>query len=401
MRNININNRMIKSKFLFLVLSVIIVGCQSSKQKQQAGNLPVINISKSYPKKEIRLQDIADIEYVPLETTDDVLLGDLPTLTHVSDKYIIAYNLGEGTIFVFNRNGTIFSYFDRRGQGGEEYIGITAGGIKFDEKNEEIFVLSNQNSRIFVYSVSGEYKRTLQYSSDLAITEAYLFDDETLLVYDDFRPYRDVNSTKPYMLMSKKDGSIVPELAIHLPVRYADRVYIDLGNNMTTSARISTPNRRYFGKDHVIADISSDTIYLLSQNRELNPILVHTPSVHSSDPGMVWTTPFITDKFILLHITALDYIAAEKGAIVPSKTLIYEFETGEISEVSFVDVNRGMRQWIPSFFPATAKNMDARCFQVPNLKAAYEEKLLKGELEKLVATLDEDDNPVVMIVKFK
>jgi hypothetical protein len=36
-----------------------------------------------------------------------------------------------------------------------------------------------------------------------------------------------------------------------------------------------------------------------------------------------------------------------------------------------------------------------------SLSAAYRRKQLNGELEKLVATLDEEDNPVVMIVKFK
>ena len=55
-----------------LLLFILLTGCQSGNQKPQTGNLPVIDLSKNYPKKEIRLQDIADIEYVPLETKDDV-----------------------------------------------------------------------------------------------------------------------------------------------------------------------------------------------------------------------------------------------------------------------------------------------------------------------------------------
>jgi hypothetical protein len=39
--------------------------------------------------------------------------------------------------------------------------------------------------------------------------------------------------------------------------------------------------------------------------------------------------------------------------------------------------------------------------QVPMLKTAAEERQLKGDLEKLVATLDEEDNPIIMIVTFK
>jgi hypothetical protein len=38
---------------------------------------------------------------------------------------------------------------------------------------------------------------------------------------------------------------------------------------------------------------------------------------------------------------------------------------------------------------------------IPRLKESYENNQLKGELEQLVASLDEEDNPIVMIVKFK
>jgi hypothetical protein len=43
----------------------------------------------------------------------------------------------------------------------------------------------------------------------------------------------------------------------------------------------------------------------------------------------------------------------------------------------------------------------ANLIQLPTLRTALEEKKLKGDLEKLVASLDEEDNPVVMIVKFR
>ena len=75
-----------------IFLSVMLFGCRFlGSQKPKAGDLPVIDVSKTYPKKEIRLQDIADIEYIPLETTDDVLL-DRTVLSYLSDKYIIAHD---------------------------------------------------------------------------------------------------------------------------------------------------------------------------------------------------------------------------------------------------------------------------------------------------------------------
>ena len=46
------------------IILLILWGCQSGNQKPETGNLPVIDLSKNYPKKEIRLQDIADIENI-------------------------------------------------------------------------------------------------------------------------------------------------------------------------------------------------------------------------------------------------------------------------------------------------------------------------------------------------
>ena len=45
--------------------------------------------------------------------------------------------------------------------------------------------------------------------------------------------------------------------------------------------------------------------------------------------------------------------------------------------------------------------MTAGLIDTALLKEAIDEGKLKGELEKLVETLDEEDNPVLMIMKFK
>jgi len=85
---------------------------------------------------------------------------------------------------------------------------------------------------------------------------------------------------------------------------------------------------------------------------------------------------------------------------------MYEFETGEISELSILDydydVGSRMRNWRPRSSPAIAKNMTAELIWPSSIINAYKAKQLKkGDIEKLAKTLDEDDNPVVRIIKFK
>ena len=356
-----------------------------------------IDLSKKYAHREVHLQSIADIEYVALETTDDVLLSGNCRLAYVSDKYIIVWQSTQGDIFIFNRNGTIAFHINRKGQSGEEYNMISC--VVFDENNEELFVFDGLSSRrILVYSLTGEYKRVLRYTENLLLA-AYNFDDETFLVFDEkgvsARDWQEgTYSDTPYQFMSKKDGSIVSKLDIKLPVRYT--TVFKFGE--WTNVHIPPYNRYYYGQDFVIGDYSSDTIYKLSKNKELKPFLVRKPSVHSSNPLTVWTSLLTTDMFSIIIKVKKD----ETNNAFPIDTLIHDFKTGETNNVTFINEDLPLVKWSKDAFVfIPQKNVAASLMQVPTLKTVAEEKQLKGELEKLVATLDIEDNPIVIIVKFK
>ena len=55
----------------FLLYIVLSVSAQNGKQPTNR-SLPVVDITKDYPKKEMVLKDFVTVEYIPLETTDDV-----------------------------------------------------------------------------------------------------------------------------------------------------------------------------------------------------------------------------------------------------------------------------------------------------------------------------------------
>jgi len=400
-------------KIFFLIL--VLAGCQSgNKESGQTKELPVIDISKNYPEKTIMLQDVADIEYIPLETTDDVLLNQYCQISYISDKYIIVYeSLLSNDIFVFDRKGKIISHFNRKGQGGEEYSAIWPGGVVFDDKTEEIFVFAPD--RIVVYSLNGKFIRKIT-PTDLNINRAFSFDDESLLVY--FEDYRKLleNTTEnpnrlisPYRLISKKDGSLIAVLNVNLPVIYSYMVSIPIefadGQMGTSAAKIDVLYNMQYGDDYVIADRSSDTIYRLTSKRELTPILVRKPSVHSSEPRTIWTSYFTTEKFILLQTYILDLKALEKNIKKEPVTLIHDFETGETNRVKFNDVELFSTMWLPAGVIVgpcdLPKNTTAILLEPSLLKRFEKGNLLKGMLKELVSNLDEDDNPVVAIYKFK
>jgi len=375
-------------------------GSQIIISQSKTVDLPVIDISKTYPKIEKRLQDIADIEYIPLETTDDILLSDHDALSYVSDKYLMVHAIVRGDIFVFNRNGTIYSHFNHKGQSGREYSWIK-GGVIFDENNEEIFVCSQS---IQVYSLTGEYKRTLKINTMDNEMKVFNFDDEELLVYDDVNvdPFlKGDYKTNPYSLISKKDGSLISVLDIHLPKRYSTRIAQIDDKGRWAPRQIYYPCSMNFGPDFVIADISSDTLYLLTQSKELRPLLIRTPSVHSSEPRLIWVTFFATEKFVLIGKFPIDFNSRGGGGRI--SCLMYEFETGETRAWTGIDVDAEItkRSWTPLGISSNEKNMTAQLIWPSSIIIAYKTKQLKGDIEKIAMTLNEDDNPVVRIIKFK
>jgi hypothetical protein len=390
-----------KINHLILLISFFLIGNQVVSSQLQANHVPVFDFKKNYSQKKLRLHDMADIEYVQLETTDDILLSGMASLSAVTKKYILVHEPQLGDIFVFDRNtGKLYSYFNHKGQSGMEYTWIKDGTI-LDEEREEIFVCSHF---IQVYSLKGEYKRTLKINLFEGDKKVLNFDDKSLLIYDDvvIEPGREKETKKdPYRLVSKKDGSLISILGIHFQKRYSNAIAQPVKNGWRPY-KFTYPQNMYFGTDIIIADISSDTLFQLSSDKELKPLLIRKPSIHASDPLNIWINLLTTDKFMLFGTFLLDFNSS--GGKIPM--FIYEYETKEISKVSILDAEYDTKPWSPGKWspdacPAIAKNMSADLIQVSSVLDAYKGKRLKGNGEQVAKKLKEDDNPVVRIIKFK
>ena len=77
-----------KVNLISVVLLFALAGC--GKDKQSTDELVTINVSKDYPEKELILQDIMDVEYIALETTDEFITHG--NVMDVDEKFIIVKN---------------------------------------------------------------------------------------------------------------------------------------------------------------------------------------------------------------------------------------------------------------------------------------------------------------------
>lgn len=394
---------LIKKALPCVAAIAVFSSCGGGQQAANDNGLVTVDIAADYPKDKIRLQDIADVEYVPLAMSDEVLLNSNDRLFHLSDRYIMVY--GRDNIFVFNRAGEIVSHFNRRGRGPGEYASI--GDIVFDEAADEIFV-ADIPEKIEVYTTTGQHRRTITLPAKSAF-RLYDFDGEALLVCDDGRmPATNgkANPT-PFQLVSKTDGTIVETLPITMPERYSTTAFRQLtgGDGVTRNMPVLmiTTNNRLGSSNFTLTDISSDTVYTYTRERALTPAFVRKPSVHASEPRVVWGMELVTDSFVVFEVQTLDFDSALAGSYPPIRSLKYDYGTGSVTNIEFTDDNNPSAQYSNYGYDRTdaPANTAVRMLDPLKLKETHEKGELKGPLAEIAVNMKEDDNPVVMIVKFK
>jgi len=261
--------------------------------------LPVIDLTKNYPEMDF-IMDEVDKEFIPLETSANVLADRDFKIEYVSDNRIVGTNRNRGDILIFGRDGKIISYFNHKGKSGIDYSNIVS--IVYDEANKEIFVADHFfKNRCAVYSEDGKFLRQFYFPPKSWITELYNFDEQTLLVYNGYNDNKsadDINQKMPYVFLSKKDGKVVSRVDVSLPKRIDDS-HITYQAPDEIRAITITPNRNIkYGQELIIADRSSDTVFLFTQDKKLTPLFVRTPSAFDEDHIIVMSVHFKTERYL-------------------------------------------------------------------------------------------------------
>ena len=244
-------------KFSFILFLALL--CSACSDNQMQDDLVTIDVTASYPEKKLVLQDFMDVEYIPLETTDDILCAG--SVWAVSEHLILATNFNQdGNIFLFDReSGKALRKINHKGQSGEEYT--SALGFILDEENNELYVSDTYGRKIFVYDLEGNFKRRLSWEDDFMFSEIFDFNQEYLIAHDELNE----NSTSPrskqaFMLLSKQNGSITK--TIQIPFKDKKSIIIrtpvdDSGMCYAYAPSTSHPVVPYFD-DFMLAEYSSD-----------------------------------------------------------------------------------------------------------------------------------------------
>lgn len=375
---------------LFLMMGLL--GCV---EKEEKTNVITVDVTTTYPKKELVLQDLMDVEYIPLETNDEFITQG--SVMAIGEKYILVKNWShDGNIFVFDRKtGKGIRKINRKGQGDGEYSFIN--GIILDEDNNEMFVNCASTKKIYVYDLSGNFKRDFKHVEGGEYLEVFNYDKNNLICYDMSLYYKEGQPREEnrsyHLIISKQDGSVTQK--IYIPFDVIKTPVVQKGGAVAmTSIRFIIPYR----KEWLLVETSSDTVYnYVPEKNQLNPFLIKSPT---RDLEILLTMGVVTDRYCFMHTVKKDFdFTTGRGFLITD--LMYDKQENAVFEANVLNGDFVEKQNVDMLSdPMNGDEIVAiQPLAANKIVDAYKNDGLKGKLKEIAAGLDEESNPVIMLVK--
>ena len=372
-----------------LLLASMLLSCGGGKgeaQKQKVSDgLWTFDVTKEYPTKEIYIQDIADVDYIPLETNDSILWRGREVL-YLDDDYIVGANRNNGVYF-HDGKGKALNMFNKMGQGPKEYSDMYK--VQYDKKSDEIYI--NDMFKYYVYDKEGNFKRSFQGIEDKLysrIEQFFILNEDELIQY---------NYNNHYTRVSRLTGEHLGD--IKLGVADSTTTLLFRKNNMIFNTIVS-----HFTKDkegYIITSFPSDTTYLLTSNLQLKPIGVRIPPVSSQDVPVFLLPVKNTPRYYFMSTIKKEDSFPTKAYMMDKKTNQIYYLKDYFKNKDYIGLKVHLDMFGPSVLANLPNNVCVQSLNITKLCEAYEEGKLSGKLKDIAANLKEDDNPVLMIIKFR
>lgn len=381
----------------YIAALTLLVGCTGNKgADHQTGELITIDVTADYPEKELILQDFMDVEYIPLDNSDEYITQGV--VKAVGKEHILAKNWkNDGDIFVFDRKtGNGIRKINRKGGSGEEYTGIT--DIILDEDKNEMFIVNNTARVIVAYDLMGNYKRKFQFADSCYYENVSNYDQDHLIAYKSYPPEKETKQSA-HVCISKKDGSVAREFTIET-TKTASPVFIKGDLTVMPGFDLIMPATTGW----LLTRCSSDSIYSADSNGNLHAAIKRTPSIHEMDPEVFLFPILDSDRYLLLQ-TLLKEVDLTTFKGFPSTFLVYDRDEKNVSKCTVYNSDYVNKQevnfWWSPINPRSQEIAFCQKLEALDLVEAYEKGELKGRLKEIAATLNEDSNPVIMLLKSK
>ena len=401
MKNLNSKNSIpIIFNHFVICIFIFLTFLSCSKTESELKTIDILENNND----EIKISDLIDnIEYIPLAS--DSLLAYIMKVDYINNNFFVKDN--KSKFLRFNEEGKLINQIGKRGRGPGEYR--YASDFAIDPETGKIFIIGGKPEQIMVFSPEGNFIEALnlskKHATSIGITEGNL-----LLFYFDGAQHNEENME----LLDTKGNSIKS---------YPNKYEFERGRASVQfvgeCVMYSLKGKLYF------KEIFSDTIFYLD-GQKMVPEMVLNSGDRRFSPGRrtkaiadLGANPRVSSESMTKSVIQNNLFETSNflfycyGYDKKGRMLVYNKSTGTQVEV---DLKAGIENdwdggpniqfkmnkddntlfsWINAFDLKTYVASDA----FKNSTPKYPEK--KKELQKLANSLDENDNPVLMLVKLK
>ncbi len=145
----------------FMILLYILMGCNDKSSVREQDCLLKFDTRNWNVEKQIALNTIEEINLLPLETSDSVLIGEISKIVCTQKYYFIADNKYSKKIFVFDKHGKYLYSIGKIGQGPGEHLNLA--DFIVDEDKNIVYILDRESSKLFIYNLTnGDFIRNIK-----------------------------------------------------------------------------------------------------------------------------------------------------------------------------------------------------------------------------------------------
>ena len=406
--NLTFSSIYLKVNTLLIAISIL-TACQSSPES----SIPIINIEEGVEQGHtLPLSDFCtSIEYIPLQTHPDALIGNSPSL-HQLDNYFYILNLyKDESGKLFDKNGKFIRNIGSKGRASGEFSQILGFQIETDRS----------------YIAIRDYRKIVRYNKEGKFVNELLFDKikdkeggiNSMLYLKDGKYCMGVinveneNHQSAIIIIDEK-GDILFK-SNDAKERYIDIKNIILNGEVIRSRSVSNLHTYLFKDSIQVVSSNTDTIYSFSQklqkrarfttylgkyrqnedlsNRSSSINLIHSSFMETSD-RLFFKFVSTEDKFSYSNPNGrIEYaIYDKKSGKVKPLSYDSDFETTGFKN----DLDNGAPFW-----PQIIRNksmyqiIDAMDF----IQLSKTSK--SAEMKKVAEKLTEDSNPVIVAITLK
>jgi len=386
---------------IILLVTALFVDCNHSVN--QSDDIIIVDVTTSYPQKELILQDFMDVEYIALETNNDFYCQGV-VLAVGKEVIIVKNQLNDGNLYIFDRNGKGLRKINRKGNGGEEYSFVSS--ITLDEDNNEMFISSF--NKLLVYDLFGNFKRSLPFREDSSYSSICNYDRENLICFNSSFDKKEIPDKSPFFIISKQDGSIIKDISIISQQKLPDIKRINHNGFIMVAYGAKSPDISIipYQDNWILTVYSSDTVFRYLPNHSMIPFMVRTPSIESKDAESFFSPVILTERYFFLQTEKME--PEVKGTtpqdayfFYPKTHLMFDRQEKTIYEYSVL--NNDFSNVTVELIQKNGNKEIAfwQKIEAGYLVESYKRGELKNKLKEIAAKLDEEDNPVIMLVKHK